>query len=109
VAGQPWCNDRDTGGSAKVREAHELSLGGESVQWDRTQAYKVTKEMLVVHLDIDGVWTANDDMGMGAIQPLKEAGLAGKALVTGTGGIPEMFDAIKGGLAAATILNDGKY
>jgi ribose transport system substrate-binding protein len=81
----------------------------ESAQWDRTQAYKATKEMLVVHPDIDGVWTANDDMGMGAIQALKEAGLAGKVLVTGADGIPEMFDAIKGGLAAATILNDGKY
>jgi aryl-alcohol dehydrogenase-like predicted oxidoreductase len=55
------------------------------------------------------IWTANDDMGMGAIQALKEAGLAGKVLVTGADGIPEMFDAIKAGLAAATILNDGKY
>ncbi len=81
----------------------------ESAQWDRSQAYKATKAMLVAHPDIDGVWTANDDMGMGAIQALKEAGLAGKVLVTGCDGIPEMFDAIKGGLAAATILNDGKY
>src|ERR1700740_2966147 len=48
-------------------------------------------------------------MAMGAIQALKEAGLAGKVLVTGCDGIPEMFDAIKAGLAAATILNDGKY
>jgi ribose transport system substrate-binding protein len=81
----------------------------ESAQWDRSQAYKATKAMLVAHPDIDGVWTANDDMGMGAIQALKEAGLAGKVLVTGADGIPEMFDAIKGGFAAATILNDGKY
>jgi ABC-type sugar transport system substrate-binding protein len=65
--------------------------------------------MLVANPDIDGVWTANDDMAMGAIQALKEAGLSGKVLVSGCDGIPEMFDAIKGGLAAATILNDGKY
>jgi ribose transport system substrate-binding protein len=84
-------------------------LQWESAQWDRTQAYNDTKAMLVAHPDIDGVWTANDDMAMGAIQALKEAGLAGKVLVTGCDGIPEMFDAIKGGLAAATILNDGKY
>jgi len=84
-------------------------LQWESAQWDRTQAYNDTKAMLVAHPDIDGVWTANDDMAMGAIQALKEAGLSGKVLVTGCDGIPEMFDAIKGGLAAATILNDGKY
>lgn len=84
-------------------------LQWESAQWDRTQAYNDTKAMLVAHPDIDGVWTANDDMAMGAIQALKEAGLAGKVLVSGCDGIPEMFDAIKNGLAAATILNDGKY
>lgn len=81
----------------------------ESALWDRTKAYNSTKAMLVAHPDIDGVWTANDDMAMGAIQALKEAGLAGKVLVTGCDGIPEMFDAIKSGLAAATIFNDGKY
>jgi ribose transport system substrate-binding protein len=84
-------------------------LQWESAQWDRTQAYNKTKAMLVAHPDIDGVWTANDDMAMGAIQALKEANLAGKVFVTGCDGIPEMFDAIKSGLAVATILNDGKY
>src|ERR1700747_1355610 len=80
-----------------------------SAQWVRTQGYSATKTMLIAHPDIDGVWAANDDMGLGAIQALKEAGLAGKVLVTGADGVPEMFDAIKSGLAAATILNDGKY
>ena len=84
-------------------------LQWESAQWDQTQAYNETKAMLVAHTDVDGVWTANDDMAMGAIQALKEVGLAGKVLVSGCDGIPEMFAAIKDGLAAATILNDGKY
>ena len=80
-----------------------------AADWDRTKAYNVTKSMLVANPDIDGVWCANDDMAMGAIQALKEAGLGGKVLVTGTDGIPEMFDAIKSGLAAATVMNDAKY
>ncbi|MBV8967786.1 MAG: sugar ABC transporter substrate-binding protein [Verrucomicrobia bacterium] len=84
-------------------------LQWESAQWDRTQAYNQTKAMLVAHPDIDGVWAANDDMAMGAIQALKEAGLGKKVLVTGCDGIPEMFDAVKDGFAAATIFNDGKY
>ncbi len=84
-------------------------LEWESAEWDRTKAYNDTRAMLVAHPDIDGVWTANDDMAMGAIQALKEVGLAGKVKVVGCDGIPEMFDAIKGGLAAATVFNDGKY
>jgi ribose transport system substrate-binding protein len=80
-----------------------------AADWDRTKAYNDTKAMLIAHPDIDGVWCANDDMAMGSIQALKEAGLAGKVLVTGTDGIPDMFDAIKNGLAAATVMNDAKY
>jgi len=84
-------------------------LQWESAKWDRTQAYNITRSMLVAHPNVDGVWAANDDMAMGAIQALKEANLAGKVKVVGCDGIPEIFDAIKGGLAAATVFNDGKY
>jgi ABC-type sugar transport system substrate-binding protein len=84
-------------------------LEWESAEWDRTKAYNDTRAMLVAHPDVDGVWTANDDMAMGAIQALKEAGLAGKVKVVGCDGIPEIFDAIKSGFAAASVLNDGNY
>lgn len=81
----------------------------EAADWDRTKAYNDVKAMLVAHPDVNGVWCANDDMAMGALQALKEAGLAGKVKVVGCDGIPEMFDAIKAGTAAATVMNDGKY
>jgi ribose transport system substrate-binding protein len=81
----------------------------ESAEWDRTKAYNQTRAMLVAHPDVDGVWTANDDMAMGAIQALKETGRAGEVLVVGCDGIPEIFDAIKNGQAAASVFNDGKY
>ena len=84
-------------------------LQWEGADWDRTKGYNATKAMLVAHPDVDGVWSANDEMAMGVIQALKEAGLAGKVLVNGTDGIPEIFDAIKGGLACSTVLQDAKY
>ena len=97
-----------------LQKALKENPGVELVQWvagdwDRTKAYNQTREMLIAHPDINGVWCANDDMAMGAIQALKEAGLAGKVMVTGTDGIPELFDAIKSGTAAATVMNDAKY
>jgi ribose transport system substrate-binding protein len=48
-------------------------------------------------------------MGMGAIQALKEAGLAGKVLTTGTDGNPEAFDAIKAGYMTSTEFQDSRY
>jgi len=80
-----------------------------SGDWNRAKAYNETRDMLTTHPDIDGVWCANDDMAMGAIQALKEAGLAGKVMVSGIDGTPEMLDAIKAGTAATTVMSDPRY
>lgn len=81
----------------------------EAADWDRTKAYEKVKNMLVANPDIVGVWAANDNMGLGALEALRERGLAGKVLVTGCDGIDEFFEAIRKGEAAATIYNDAKY
>jgi len=81
----------------------------EAADWDRTKGYNATKAMFVAHPDISGVWAANDEMALGAIQALKEAGVAGKVKVTGNDGIPEIFDAIKAGYACSTVMQDAKY
>jgi ribose transport system substrate-binding protein len=75
-------------------------------EWERSKAFEKTKSFLVANPDITGVWAANDNMAMGALEALRAAGLAGKVLVTGVDGIPEMFAAIEKGEAAATVLND---
>jgi len=84
-------------------------LQWEGAEWDTTKAYNATKALLAAYPDVDGVWCANDNMGMGAIQALKEAGLAGKVLVTGTDGNPEAFDAIKQGYMVSTEFQDSRY
>jgi ribose transport system substrate-binding protein len=84
-------------------------LQWEGAEWDTTKAYSATKALLAAYPDVDGVWCANDNMGMGAIQALKEAGLAGKVLVTGTDGNPEAFDAIKAGYMISTEFQDSRY
>jgi ribose transport system substrate-binding protein len=84
-------------------------LQWEGAEWDTTKAYNATKALLAAYPKVDGVWSANDNMAMGAIQALKEAGLAGKVLVTGTDGNPEAFDAIKAGYMVSTQFQDSRY
>jgi ribose transport system substrate-binding protein len=84
-------------------------LQWESAEWDTTKAYNVAKALLAAYPNVDGIWSANDNMAMGAIQALKEAGLAGKVLVTGTDGNPEAFDAIKAGTMCSTEFQDSRY
>ena len=81
----------------------------EAADWDRNKAYEKTKNLLVGNPDIAGVWAANDNMALGALEALREAGLAGEVQVVGCDGVEEIFTAIQNGEAAATVYNDSKY
>jgi ribose transport system substrate-binding protein len=78
----------------------------DTAEWDRTKAFEKMKSFLVANPDVGGVWAANDNMALGALEAIRAAGLAGKVLVAGCDGISEMLDAVKAGEAAATVLND---
>jgi ribose transport system substrate-binding protein len=78
----------------------------DTAEWDRAKAFEKTKSFLVANPDIGGVWAANDNMALGALEALRANGLAGKVMVTGVDGIDEMLAAVEKGEAAATVLND---
>lgn len=81
-------------------------VSSDTAEWDRTKAFEKMKSFLVANPDVGGVWAANDNMALGALEAIRAAGFAGKVLVTGIDGISEMLDAVKAGEAAATVLND---
>lgn len=78
----------------------------DTAEWDRAKAFEKMKSFLVANPDIGGVWAANDNMALGALEALRAGGLAGKVMVTGVDGIDEMLTAVQKGEAAATVLND---
>lgn len=78
----------------------------QSAEWNRAKAYEILTSMLVAHPDIDGVWCANDEMAMGAIEALRAKGLAGKVKVSGADGQEDMVRAIVAGEAVATFYPD---
>ena len=84
-------------------------LQWEAADWDTNKAYEATKQLLAAHPDVDGVWSANDNMAIGIVAALKEAGLAGKVKTIGTDGIPDAFDAIAAGTMASTEFMDSRY
>ena len=81
----------------------------ESADWDRTKAYEKTKNLLIANPDIDGIWCANDNMALGALEALRERGLAGKVLITGCDGVEEVFDAIKTKEILGTVFQDAVF
>jgi ribose transport system substrate-binding protein len=53
--------------------------------------------------DIKGVWAANDDMGLGALEALRANGMAGKVLVSGTDGTQLAVEAVMKGEMSGTV------
>ncbi|RYC30424.1 sugar ABC transporter substrate-binding protein [Lichenibacterium minor] len=76
--------------------------------WERTQAYKLMQDWLSRYGgQIDGLISENDDMAIGAIQALKEKGLAGKMPVAGVDAIKDGLRAIRSGDMIETNLQNG--
>jgi ribose transport system substrate-binding protein len=77
----------------------------DTAEWDRTKAFEKMKSFLVANPDVGGVWAANDNMALGALEAIRAAGKAKKVLVVGCDGVDEMITAVKAGEAAATVIN----
>ncbi|MFG6178099.1 D-ribose ABC transporter substrate-binding protein [Halomonas sp. THAF12] len=79
-------------------------VGVDVANWDRTQGYNKTQSLLQANPDIQGVISGNDEMALGAIAALKEAGRLDEVVVGGFDGSPDAIDAIKAGEMAYTVL-----
>ncbi|MBY6006114.1 D-ribose ABC transporter substrate-binding protein [Salipiger bermudensis] len=76
----------------------------EVANWDRTQGYSKMQSMLQANPDIKGVISGNDEMALGAIAALKEAGQLDGMIVGGFDGSPDAVDAVKAGELTYTVL-----
>lgn len=75
--------------------------------WSPQKALSITQTWIAKYPKIDGIWCANDDMAIGAIQALKQKKLNGKVKVVGVDGISQAIRAIEDGNMVATVANNG--
>jgi erythritol transport system substrate-binding protein len=76
----------------------------EVANWDRTQGFQKMQSMFQAHPDIVGVISGNDEMALGAIAALKEAGKLSQVKVGGFDGSPDAVAAVKSGEMQYTVL-----
>jgi len=76
----------------------------EVANWDRTQGFNKMQSMLQANPDIIGVISGNDEMALGAIAALKEAGKLDGVGVGGFDGSPDAVAAIKSGEMQYSVL-----
>jgi ribose transport system substrate-binding protein len=76
----------------------------------RERGVKQTEDVLVANPDLAAIYTANDDVALGAVQAVAAAGRKGKTLVTGMNGVPPALRAVKEGSLAMTVeLNPAQW
>lgn len=76
----------------------------ETANWDRQQGKQKMDLMIQAHPDITGVIAGNDEMALGAIEALRDAGMLDKVTVLGFDGNDDARDAVKKGEMVATVL-----
>ena len=81
-----------------------VKVGSQVANWDRTQGHDKMQNLLQAHPDITGVIAGNDEMALGAIAALKEAGKLSSIKVGGFDGSPDAVAAIKAGELQYTVL-----
>lgn len=78
-------------------------VASQSANWETEQALNVASNILTANLNIQGIFAANDNMAVGAVTAVENAGLADKVLVTGYDGIPLAIEYVKQGKMQNTI------
>ena len=76
----------------------------EVANWDRTQGYNRMQSIMQAHDRIDAVISGNDEMALGAIAALKEAGRLDGVIIGGFDGSPDAVEAVRAGEMAYTVL-----
>lgn len=79
-------------------------VGSQVANWDRTQGHDKMQSMLQANPDIVAVISGNDEMALGAIAALKEAGKLEGIKVGGFDGSPDAVAAIKAGELQYSVL-----
>ena len=108
AGGIVMANRRD-GFHAAVKAAGVPIIEGPYSEYIRANAVTAMQDLLQAHPDVKVVYAHNDDMALGALQVLKEAGRNDVA-VAGIDGLSEALKIMKpGGQYVATALNDPRY
>jgi erythritol transport system substrate-binding protein len=108
LLGNPSDNNAATrsNGYATVLSQYDglKKVGSQVANWDRTQGHDKMQSLLQANPDIMGVISGNDEMALGAVAALKEAGKLSQVKVGGFDGSPDAVAAIKAGELQYTVL-----
>lgn len=78
-------------------------LDDEFANWNRDDGFKVMQDFLTRFPDIKGVWAQDDDIALGAIEAIKQAGREGEMFIVGGAGMQQILQAVANGDALTPV------
>jgi ribose transport system substrate-binding protein len=86
-------------------EAFQAAIEGSGIEiidmehgnWNRDESFEVMQDFLSEHAEIDAVWAADDDMAVGALEAIAQAGREDEMWVLGGAGMKEMVKRVMEG------------
>jgi ribose transport system substrate-binding protein len=109
VAGQITDIARSDGVTKALEDAgmtDKFEFTEQYADYDRGKGQSVTESILSQSTDYDFIIANNDDMILGAMAAVQQAGLLGEMPMCGVDGLPEALDAIKAGDLSATVFQN---
>jgi len=73
---------------------------------DRAKSLDRAIDMLTAHADLGGMFASNESSTVGAVQAIKQKGLAGKVILGGFDSSPNLIDDLKAGAIDSLVLQD---
>ncbi|HTC53930.1 MAG TPA: ribose ABC transporter substrate-binding protein RbsB [Steroidobacteraceae bacterium] len=103
IPGSSAARERGEGFAAAIAGHADVKLiAQQPANFDRAQGLTVMENILQANKDIQGVFAQNDEMALGALRAIEEAGLKQVAIV-GFDATPDAVAAVKAGRLAATV------
>ena len=88
-------NERVAGFESALEGSGIEVLAMDHGNWNRDTAFNLMQDYLSRFPEIDAVWAADDDMAVGALAAIEQAGREGEMIVVGGAGMKEMVDRIR--------------
>lgn len=104
IMGTNVAQDRSKGFNEIMAKNPDMKIvAKQTANFDRAEAMKVMENILQAQKNIDGVYAANDEMAMGALEAITAANRGNKITMIGCDAIDPSLAAIREGKLAATI------
>lgn len=93
----PIDQQRFEGFMAGIEGTNITVLDDEFANWNRDDGFKVMQDFLTRFPDIKGVWAQDDDIALGAIEAIKQAGRENDLFIVGGAGMQQILQRVQAG------------